>query len=82
MKAVQVAEAPLIATQQKGTEFVSKNSHAGLFFESNVCSSHLNIPHRSAESPSRQVQNRLCLLWEDEEEKCSVIRLPAASRQN
>lgn len=39
-------------------------------------------PHRSPRPPSRQVQNRLYLLWEEEEKMCSVIRLPAASQEN
>lgn len=38
-KAGQVTEASLIATQKKGRGFVSKNGHAGLFFESDLCSS-------------------------------------------
>lgn len=85
-KAGQVAEASLIATRKKGTGFVSKNGHAGLFFESNVCSSPptpASPPlHRSPRPSSRQVQNRLYLLWEEEEKMCSVIRLPAASQEN
>lgn len=35
-EAGQVTEASLIATQKKGRGFVSKNGHAGLFFESDL----------------------------------------------
>lgn len=47
-----------------------------------VCSlNRISVP-ASPLPPSRQVQNKLYLLWEEEEKMCGVIRLPAASRGN
>lgn len=37
-EAGQVTEASLIATQKEGTGLFPKNGHAGLFFESDLCS--------------------------------------------
>ena len=76
-EAGQVTEASLIATQKKGRGLVPKNGHAGLFFESDLCSCLFFPPPLS-----RQEQNKLFLLWEEEEKMCSVIRSLTASRAN
>lgn len=76
-ESVQVTEASLIATQKKGRGFVPQNGHAGLFFESDLCSCLFSPP-----PPSRQEQNKLFLLWQEEEKMCSVIRSLTASRAN
>lgn len=60
---------------EEGRGFVPKNGHAGLFFESDLCSP---TPH----PPSRQEQNKLFLLWEEEEKMCSVIRSLIGSQAN
>ncbi len=52
-EAVQLTEASLIATQKKERGFVPQNGHAGLFFESDLCSC-LSFPPATVQTRAEQ----------------------------
>lgn len=92
-KAGQVAEASLIATQKKGQGLFQRTVMLVCSLKRmsvpvpplppvHPATHPTPPPNAPPRPPSRQVQNRLYLLWEEEEKMCSVIRLPAASQEN